>query len=89
MHGPFEVVGVLGEPPLLTCGLARLLALWQVTKLLPLVVTVVRGEKGVAVLTLSIFDKRHDLLPPGQPSDACGNTGRKWFEEGRKQEEEF
>ncbi|MFH1009497.1 MAG: hypothetical protein V1800_18625 [Candidatus Latescibacterota bacterium] len=89
MLGPFEVVRIFGKPPLLACGLARLLALGQVTKLLPLAITVIRDEKGVAALTLPIFDKRHNLLPPGQSSGASGNTGRKRFEEGRKQEEEF
>jgi len=43
----------------------------------------------MAVLTLSIFDVIHDLLPPGQSSSKQREEVKKKIKEGRKQEEEF
>lgn len=77
MLNPLEVVGIFGKPPLLAFCLARLLTLGQVTKLLPVAVTVIGGKKIMAVLTMLLFDKRHDLQPPGQSFNNKDNMGRK------------
>jgi len=80
----FEVFGIIGIPPLLTCFLARLLAHRQGAKLLSPAVTIIRDKNGMAVLTLSIFDVMHDLLPPGQSSSKQQEEVKKKIKEGRK-----
>jgi len=89
MTGPFEVVGILCQPSLLACGLARLPALCQVTEFLPFAVTMIGDEIDMTVNTLLFFDRRHDMLPPCQSSDINNNMGRRWVKGRRKQEEDF
>jgi hypothetical protein len=77
MAGPFEVVGILCQPSLLACGLARLPALGKMTEFLPFAVTMIGNEVDMTVNTLLFLDRRHDMLPPCQSSDVNNNMGRK------------